>query len=306
MLSEEQPHADPSHEKENRQLDEHGPVRANEPPERAPENEDGSVGAEDASARGRPRRRQLDGQPMADEELEDPTESDDDERAAIGTVEQTPPPRRGQVLGHGECIDLADAAAVEVAEVAVMDGVRAPPEFVGSDGEHPEQASDAIVGGAPRQERAVTAVVLDDEETHHESGRRQRETERQPVGAVDEPRHRRPQRQESDHVPRELSHAASNLRLGVAGHHLRPAAPFCLGRDPSLRVRHSLLRSRRHPVLHGSPLYRSQGLPPKSTPTRRIGSRQTHLSRPTFFSSAVKRGSERNGSSSGSIFHHGA
>ena len=76
--------------------------------------------------------------------------------------------RRGQVLRGRQRPDVADTPAVQVAGGRVMLRVRALPLVEGRQDEHPRDVSDDSVRATGGKERAVAAIVEDDEQPHQE------------------------------------------------------------------------------------------------------------------------------------------
>ena len=74
------------------------------------------------------------------------------------------------IFAHRQRIDVANAATIEIAGGGVMDGVRAAPEIIGRHRKDADDAADPIVCPSVREECAVTAIVLDHEQSHQEAG----------------------------------------------------------------------------------------------------------------------------------------
>ena len=77
-----------------------------------------------------------------------------------------------QILGDGQCLNIADAAAIEVAGRRVMNGVAAPPVIIRRERQNTDHAADPVVALSIREERAMPAIVLDHEQAHQKTGRR--------------------------------------------------------------------------------------------------------------------------------------
>ena len=102
---------------------------------------------------------------------------------------------------------------VEIARARVMDGVRAPPEIVGRQRQHADDAADPVVRAAAREERAVAAVVLDHEEPNQKPGRRDCDEQRRPPVAEHESE---PRDDPEDHQRQECHHQLRNAAC-IAG-----------------------------------------------------------------------------------------
>jgi hypothetical protein len=93
-----------------------------------------------------------------------------DKRVPVQAIPRPPPPRARAIFGHRERIDIADTAAVKISRTCVVQGVRAPPEPIGREGQNTADAADPIVCQSMTKERAVAAIVLDHEQPHQKSG----------------------------------------------------------------------------------------------------------------------------------------
>ena len=109
----------------------------------------------------------------SDEQIGRP-DAEHHQRMAVQPILQAAPARQRQIFAHRQRVDVADAAALEIAGGGMMHGMRAPPEIVGRQGEHAEHAADPVIGQAMAEERAMAAIVLDHEQPHQEAGGRQR------------------------------------------------------------------------------------------------------------------------------------
>ena len=126
---------------------------------------------------------QADRQPVLHEEQIGRADAEHHRRMAIEPVAQPAPARQRQIFAHRQRVDVAHAAALEIAGGGVMHGMRAPPEIVGRQREHAERAADPVIGEAMAEERAVPAIVLDHEQAHQEAGGRNGEQQGQPPEA---------------------------------------------------------------------------------------------------------------------------
>ena len=113
----------------------------------------------------------------ADHQRPDRADPEHHQRVAEQPVAQPLLPGAGQVLLDGQRRDVAGAATVEVAGGAVVDGVVVAPVRERLEDEQAGEPAEPEVRPLGRQERAVGAVVEDDEGPQQEARRRDREGE---------------------------------------------------------------------------------------------------------------------------------
>ena len=145
----------------------------------------------------------------------------------VPVAEALPEARRAVFL-HRHGPHVAQSAAVEVARGRVVPRVLVPPVLVGREGQHTGQEADDVVGLARGEERAVAAVMEDDEGPDQESAGQGLHREGQPEGHPEQPVGEVPQREEGDDAVGELPQAAPQLRALVGGHRLPPRGPGLL------------------------------------------------------------------------------
>ena len=136
---------------------------------------------------------------------------------AIDAIAQPGPRRAGAILGEREGFDIAIAAPVEIARCRVMLRVHAPPEAVRGHGHDADEPPERVIGARGRQERAMSAVVLDDEEAHQEARSRDGEQDRQPVGVLHGHPHGGQQGHERDGGRDDLNDGAARVGAPVFG-----------------------------------------------------------------------------------------
>ena len=107
---------------------------------------------------------------MLQEEEIGRAEAEHHQRMAIQAIAQPPPERARAVFLDGQRVDVADAAAVEIAGAGVMHGVGAAPHVIGRQRQHAGDAAEPVVGQPVAEEGAVAAIVLDQEQPHQEAG----------------------------------------------------------------------------------------------------------------------------------------
>ena len=139
------------------------------------------------------------------------------ERVAEEAVGEALLPGLRVVLLDGPGRNVALAAAVEVAGGAVVDGVVEAPVLERLPDEQRGEAADPAVGRLALEERAVAAVVEDDEGAQQEAAGRNRQPERQPDRLAERQVHEHRQRQIRHDGGREVEQAAAEPRLGVGG-----------------------------------------------------------------------------------------
>ena len=177
MLHVEEPDPGGAGEQQRRALHEQELLPADQPAERRDDH---------ASARSVPRtllrsRGRMSTRDQARPISSDPErpEPEHDERIAEEPVAEPAPPRRGVVLVDGERLDVADAPPVEVAGGRVMDGVLVAPPQTACRRARPA-SPERCIRALRAQERAVRAVVEDDERAEQERPRDQRQPAREP------------------------------------------------------------------------------------------------------------------------------
>ena len=164
------------------------------------------------------------------------------------SVDETPPPCERAVFLHRQGVDVADAAAVEVARHRMVGRMGPLPVVVGGQGDHAEDTADDIVGAARAEVGSVPAIVLDDEKADEKARCRQGEQQRDPIAVVEGQPHAQPERDERNRRDQQLGDAApasgaERLELAdqIAGvmlrqrHHAGCHAVFGAGRDVSAR-----------------------------------------------------------------------
>ena len=117
-----------------------------------------------------------------------------DQRMARQPIEKAAPRRQRPVFVDGEAggIDVgAGIALVEIVPDGVVAGMLAPPVGIGREREHAAKRPTRLFALRRAKERAVAAIVLDDEDAHQKRAGRYGERERQPIGNLKRPVHQR-------------------------------------------------------------------------------------------------------------------
>src|SRR5437762_8098815 len=141
---------------------------------------------------------------------------------AVHAILEPRPARPAEVLVHGQGIDVAEPAMLEVARRGVVERVGLLPVVVRRQGEHPEDRADDVRRARRPEERGVPAVVLDDEQANEEEGRGYGKEQGEPVADPEARVHECPRAGEQRRGGRELPHAAFELRTLVARQARRP------------------------------------------------------------------------------------
>jgi hypothetical protein len=107
------------------------------------------------------------------------TQAKHDDGVPIETVTKAPPPTRFEIFLDGHGIDITNATAFEMTLTRVMNGMATSPRLVGCQREHADHSTSPIIRQAMAEERAVTAIMLDHEETYEKpcSGHRNNKSE---------------------------------------------------------------------------------------------------------------------------------
>mmetsp|Transcript_11422 Transcript_11422/g.18348 ORF Transcript_11422/g.18348 Transcript_11422/m.18348 type:complete len:309 (-) Transcript_11422:10-936(-) len=147
-----------------------------------------------------------------------------------------PPQRtRGLILGHGHCVDVTNAALVQIPRRAVVDRVRASPNVIRCQRDHPENPSQPIAYLTTFKKGAMAAVMLDGEQTDQKERVKHRNGKCQPQAYRHTPPGQRPKRNKWHHGHRQFKHAARRIRLPVFRENFDPFARGTLDRLIRLR-----------------------------------------------------------------------
>src|SRR5262245_4686402 len=106
----------------------------------------------------------------------------------------------------------------------MMDGMASLPRMVGCQGENADHSTDPIIRQAISEESAVTAIMLDHEETYEKPCSGHRNNKSEPIAEAQGDPHEDPQRDKSPGCDCKFKGAASMVRLTVAGEDLCPFA----------------------------------------------------------------------------------
>ena len=144
-------------------------------------------------------------------------DAEDHDGVAVNLVAKPPPGSECPVFGHRQRIDIADAAAVEIARSRMMRRMRLAPEIVRGQRQNADNPADPVIGLARRKQGAMAAIVLDHEHPDHQSGGGYRQQQRKQQADLAQGPHYRPQPGEGQGGDHDLENGAAVVRLLVAG-----------------------------------------------------------------------------------------
>ena len=159
--------------------------------------------------------RQVERHAVLQDENVDRANTEQDQGMAVQAIGQAAPAGQRAIFLHGESRDIPDAAPVEVSRGCVVDRVRPPPVVVRRQGEHPDRTSEHVVGAARPKERAVPAIVLNDEQADQEQGRGHREQQCDPIAVPERQPHAEPQQGERTECDQHLRSPARRIGVSV-------------------------------------------------------------------------------------------
>src|SRR2546430_12673079 len=96
---------------------------------------------------------------------------------AVQPIAQPVPQGTRAIFLDRERVDIAYAAAVEIAGMGMVRGMGTQPPVMRRQSQHAERPTEPCVGQPMPEEGAVTAIVLDEEQPDHEGGGGQGERE---------------------------------------------------------------------------------------------------------------------------------
>lgn len=229
VLDIEQPHADRGGDERGGQEHEEKRVEADKPDDGTKDDEQHQVGAHGAEpVAGLVHQAQ--GQAVLQDEQVARAKAEEHQGVPVGSVQEAAEGRAGAVFADREGGDVADAAMVEVAGMAVVDGVGAPPDRVGCQREDAKRPANPVGQGAIGEERSVAAIVLDAEQAEEEAAVHDGDGEGAKVAVRGDPAGERPERDEGDEADAKLEARADRVRVAVAGEDLDPIAGRHVGR----------------------------------------------------------------------------
>ena len=111
----------------------------------------------------------------------------------VEAIAKPAPARQRKIFVDRQGFDIADAAPVEIARGGVVDGMGSPPEIVRRQCQHADGAPDPVIGEPVPEECAMTAIVLDHEETNKKTCGGNGQQQIKPVADVECEPHQQPQ-----------------------------------------------------------------------------------------------------------------
>ena len=167
MLDVKQPDARAAGDQQNRNFDEQerGPADLQHNP--AHNRSNGDVGPDHAAALAPAGA--LIPEAVGNCKNEERTDREQDDWAAHDAIADLLVPRRSEVLLHGHRVHVADAAPIEVTGRRMVDGMAVLPLLVWRQYQHADYQSQPVVGFYVFEERTVTAVMENDETSHHKA-----------------------------------------------------------------------------------------------------------------------------------------
>ena len=163
-----------------------------------------------------PRAHQSDRQALLQEEEIGGAEAEHHQRVPVEAIAKPAPARQRQIFVDRQGIDIADAAPVEIARGGVVDGMGAPPEIVRRQRQHADDAPDPVIGAPVPKESAVTAIMLDHEQTNKKTRGRNGQQQIKPVADVEREPHQQPKENERHDRDQNFDDAAPMVRFAIA------------------------------------------------------------------------------------------
>ena len=114
------------------------------------------------------------------------------DRVPVQAISKLTPSGQRQIFAHGQRVDVADAAAIEIARAGMVKSVGAPPEVIGVSVSTPMTRPTQSFA-AMTKKRPVAAIVLDHEEANEEAGGRHGEQQAKPIAGVESDPHQDPE-----------------------------------------------------------------------------------------------------------------
>ena len=203
-------------------MDQQECLDADQPDQHRGGEADRDIGRHGAEPRAPARAHEADGQPMLQEKQIGGTDAEHDQRMPVQPIAQPGPQGTCAIFLDRECVDVTDAATVEISSGGMVRGVGTPPQVVRREGQHAEHATEPGVGQPMPEEGAVAAIVLDEEQSHHEGRGGHGKRQRQPIADVERGPGQHPECHQRQQRYADLDQAAAGAGLPVACQKLRP------------------------------------------------------------------------------------
>ena len=222
MLDVEQSDPDGSSKKRNWKVHQQEWPNADEPYHDGDQSRDRSVRRHGAEPGLAAPAHHADRQPVPQDEQISGTKAEHDNGVPIQAISKPTPSRERQILLHGQRADVTDPASVEIARTRVVDGVRPPPEVVWCQRQYTNDATHPIVRQPMVEEGAMSAIMLDHEESYEEARGGYGEQQTEPVAEVERCPHQDPEQNQRHDRDYNLESATCTARLAVASKNLCP------------------------------------------------------------------------------------
>ena len=183
---------------------------------------DSGVGGHGAEPRLPAAAHQAHRQPMLQKEQVGGADAEHDDRVPVQAIPEPAPSRQRQILAHGERVDVADAALIEVARTRVVDRVRAAPEIVRCQCQDAQDAAHPIIRQPMAKKGTMAAIMLNHEQAYQQARSRHRQQQTEPVAEIQRGPHQDPQQNQWHDRDDELGHTASAAGFAVACKNSRP------------------------------------------------------------------------------------
>jgi hypothetical protein len=230
VLHVEQPDADRCGHQHDRQMHQQKGAETDQPDQQRRDHRNREVCRHDADPRPPAGAHEPDRQTMLQQEQIGRADAEHHDRMPVQTIGQPAPGRPGPILVHSQRVDVANAAAVEIARGGVVSGVSLPPEVVRRQCQHTEHPADPVVCKTLTKEGAMPAIVLDHEQSQQEAGGEHGKRRKSPpVPEMNGGPRYRPQHGQRHEGDDEFDDAARMTGLAIGMQRLEPV--FCILHD---------------------------------------------------------------------------
>src|SRR4029078_13544535 len=169
MLYIEQPDTSSRRKQHDREMHHQKRLEADQPHERADDQRDREVGEHGAGPRLPAIAHKANRQAVLQDKKVGRSNSEHDQWVAIEPILQPAPARTRQIFAHGQSIDIANSATVEVASSRMMNGMGATPNIIRCQRERTDNAADPVVRPTVCEESAMATVVLNHKQANEKA-----------------------------------------------------------------------------------------------------------------------------------------
>ena len=218
MLNGEQPHADDRGDHHHWKVDHKNRREADDKTEGADQRHQRGIEPVNSPSLFRPFGRRVERHAIEDDEHQRRQHDMREKRVSRQPVEKALPACHRIVFRNRQArgVDVASGfPLVEIVPDRMMTGVLAAPIRVWRQRQDAAQPADQIVRPARFEERAVPAIVLDDEDAHEQRARRHCKQQRDKLGELQRPVHQRAGANKQTDGAQELEHARRHNGLLV-------------------------------------------------------------------------------------------